>query len=333
MPPRLLAALILGLLALSAPIACADGRGAERAHRARPGALADGWQMLEVAVGPTTRTLLWKGPERWSRGAILVLHGGGGTAVDWCHAMPTRVPAIDESLRAQADFSRLAVAGGFAVFALDATSDQVVDAAGQPCGKRFDALVVEGRENVDLPFIAAVIGPVLASLRPAGSSRSLFLVGESTGGAMAVRAAARFSGLISAAAPAAACDPYGCDADAGVDTGREARGVLIDRGSGRRITEPGAAGDGPPYAGERAWESPPAPARPPVLVLHHADDGIVDRSCHRRLMHQLAANSFPAEALVLPGDGRRSALAHLWQRAYNRPVLDFLARHARPADP
>jgi hypothetical protein len=101
----------------------------------------------------------------------------------------------------------------------------------------------------------------------------------------------------------------------------------------RRITEAGAAGEGPPYAGERPWDVPAQGSAPAVLVLHHADDGIVDRTCHRRLVHHLVANGFPAEALVLPGDGRRSPYAHLWQRAYNRPALDFLARQAAPPEP
>ncbi len=59
---------------------------------------------------------------------------------------------------------------------------------------------------------------------------------------MTVRAATHFDGLITAFAPGAACDPYGTYFDASVDTGREARGMGIDREAGKRITESGAGG-------------------------------------------------------------------------------------------
>lgn len=65
--------------------------------------LARGWQRVEMQVAGLLRELLWKaraGP--WSRGAIVVLHGGGGQRFQSCVASapavtPQRTPQSCQS--------------------------------------------------------------------------------------------------------------------------------------------------------------------------------------------------------------------------------------------
>src|SRR5262245_27184663 len=88
--------------------------------------MAKGWQRVVLQVGGIPRELLRKGPaSAWSKGVILVLHGGGGQHVNWCAA---NVAMIEPQVR----FSEMAVADGYAVFLLN-SSDQVTDSEGLPC--------------------------------------------------------------------------------------------------------------------------------------------------------------------------------------------------------
>ncbi|MBI4976034.1 MAG: hypothetical protein HZC28_01040 [Spirochaetes bacterium] len=289
-----------------------------------------GWEIITVIVGTAERKLIWKGPRLWTKGAVIVMHGGSGTAVDWCSATKTGIADIDASMQAQVAFSREAMENGFAVFSLDSSAGLVTDDKGIPCGKRFDAVVVEGRDNVDLPFIEKVIREVMTSKRPKGSSPSVFITGESTGGFMAVRAGTHFDGLVAAFAPGAACDPYGTYFDASVDTGREARGVGIDRDTGKQITEDGAGGlPDALYSNEKPWETMNPAKKPPFLGLHHRDDGIVDISCHQKLVRQLIAHGYVIEEdFIMPGAGKKNVLAHLWQPEYNSRIVKFFAKYS-----
>ncbi len=75
-------------------------------------------------------------------------------------------------------------------------------------------------------------------------------------------------------------------------------------------------------------------AKPPFVGLHHRDDGIVDASCHEKLIKQFRAHGCPMEAdLVLKGTYQRNIAAHLWPVDYNDLVLRFFAKHsAAPRD-
>lgn len=50
----------------------------KRARHYEVMACKDGWEKVLLAVGKAERKLLWKGPARWTKGAIIVMHGGGG---------------------------------------------------------------------------------------------------------------------------------------------------------------------------------------------------------------------------------------------------------------
>ena len=46
-----------------------------------------GWQVLVLDIAGLQRRVLWKGPPGlWSRGAIVVMHGGGGHHFQFCVA-------------------------------------------------------------------------------------------------------------------------------------------------------------------------------------------------------------------------------------------------------
>jgi poly(3-hydroxybutyrate) depolymerase len=288
---------------------------------------AEGWEKLSLVVAGHPRDILWAGPDGpWRAGAVIVLHGGGGSYTHWCHAFPPLV-------KPQVDFSQQALAQGFAVFLLDSTDDLVTDANRRVCGKRFDAVVVDGRQtNVDLPFIERVILEVIPSKRPPGSSTSLFMTGESTGGFMTVRASTHFDNLITAFAPAASSDPYGTyfDCDPSLSPRQSARGAGFDRDTGKEVIEEGACAASA-YPREAPWESAHPTVKPAFKTFHHQDDGVVDRSCQEKLSRQLESHGYTNDGdFTLPGTGRRSLAAHLWQGEYNRPMLDFFLRYVQP---
>ncbi|MEK6795898.1 MAG: hypothetical protein AABZ39_14040 [Spirochaetota bacterium] len=321
---------ILLFTIVTAGILCAEDRSTARARYNEAIAVKLSWEIVTVPVGNAERKLIWKGPKQWTKGAIIVMHGGSGTAVDWCYATKTGIASIDASMQAQVAFSRDAIEQGFAVFSLDSSTDLVTDDKGLPCGKRFDATVVDGRENIDLPFIEKVIREVMTSKRPKGSSPSVFITGESTGGFMTVRASTHFDGLVTAFAPGAACDPYGTYFDASVDTGREARGVGIDRDTGKQITQDGAGGaPDASYPNEKKWETMNPAKKPPFIGIHHRDDGIVDITCHQKLVRQLVAHGYAMEEdFIIPSVGKKNVLAHLWQAEYNPRILAFFSKYA-----
>jgi len=307
-----------------------EDRSTARARLNEPIAVKLGWEIVTVTVGNAERRLLWKRPNQWTKGAIIVMHGGSGAAVDWCYATKTGIAVIDASMQAQVSFSRDAIEKGFAVFSLDSSHDLVTDDNGILCGKRFDATPVDGRLNIDLPFIGKVLREVIPSKRPAASSSALFITGLSTGGFMTVLAATHFDGLVTAFAPAAACDPYGTYFDASINTGREARGVGIDRETGKQITEDAACGDrDTQYLNEKKWGTMNPAGKPTFIGLHHNDDGIVDISCHHKLIQQLIAHGYKMEEdFIIPGTGRKNAFIHLWQAEYNTRILNFFLKNA-----
>ena len=83
-----------GILALSAillvttsllegPSLAADGKG-DRAQALydyyEKACIREGWEKLTIQVGDRQRKILWRGPKgAWTHGAIIAMHGGGGT--------------------------------------------------------------------------------------------------------------------------------------------------------------------------------------------------------------------------------------------------------------
>ena len=160
-----------------------------------------GWRSESLVVAGLSRGVLWKAPAGvWARGALVVLHGGGGQHANFCAANV-------DLIAAQVRLTDMALAQGFAVFLLDST-DRVTDTEGRRCGKVWDD-EVRPRDNLDLPFIEEVLRRLIPAARPAGSRADLYLTGLSSGGYMAVRAATRFGDLVSAFAPVASGDPDG----------------------------------------------------------------------------------------------------------------------------
>ncbi len=288
--------------------------------------MARGWQRAVVASPAGPRALLWKAPPgAWRRGAILVLHGGGGRHFQFCVA---NVRALEP----QVAFATAALARGFAVFLLD-SSDRVLDNEGRACGKVWDD-EARARPNLDLPMIGEIVGALVPRLRPPGSASSVFLTGHSSGGYMTLRAASHFGDRIAAFAPVASGDPYGwhrtCDPALARVRRAAVHGVGVDNETGRIVAEPGAC-IAAAYPNEKPWDGTARRRHPPFLQVQHEDDGVNDASCSHKAAAQLKRMGYPAHPpLIVKGDGRRSLANHLWQEGYNAPILDFFAGRAGP---
>jgi len=284
--------------------------------------LAAGWQRLVIEAGGLQRTVLWKAPAAgWTRGAVVVLHGGGGQHANFCVA---NVSSIGPQVR----FTEQALAQGHAVFLPD-SSDRVSDNGGRLCGKVWDD-EVRARPNLDLPFLEQLLRVSIPALRPAGSRAEVFMVGHSSGGYMTVRAATRLPDLIKAFAPVASGDPYGWFRDCSPRATDRVNvfGAGFDSETRRQIIEPDACAAAS-YPNEQPWDGASAAVRPAWRAFHHVQDGINDLSCVLKVSAQLRARGYPeTPALRLDGGGR-SAEAHAWQDGYNAPVLDFFAAQLR----
>ncbi|APE33590.1 hypothetical protein BOX37_05965 [Nocardia mangyaensis] len=275
-----------------------------------------GWRPAVVDVSGTPRDVQWKGPERsWSKGAIIVMHGGGGEHVQWCGSN-------FGSAAAQVRFSELAVEEGFAVFLLNSSSE-VSDNHGRICGKIWDD-EVRDRPNLDLPFIEQVMQQVIPSLRPADSEDAIYLTGLSSGGYMAVRAATHLNTLVTAFAPVSSGDPYGWHrrCEPGLTARIKVEGAGYDNETGKHIIERNSCLS-QSYPNEARWDDGQAPTKPTFRLFHHEMDGINDVSCADKVARQLRSHGYPGEPDFLLRGGRRSLANHLWQDEYNRPILDF----------
>ena len=278
-----------------------------------------GWQIAVRNVAGIERRVLWKAPQgAWPKGAIVVMHGGGGHYHQFCVANLRLVAP-------QVRFSELALASGFAVFLLE-SSDRVTDNEQRACGKVWDD-EVRARPNLDLPFIGEVIGTLVPQARPAGSREAVFLTGLSSGGYMALRAATHFGSRIAAFAPVSSGDPYGWHriCEKGMTMRVSVHGVPFDNETGKRVSEAGAC-SAETRANEKPWEGDHQSPKPAFRAFYHRDDGVHDRSCVEKAIALLRQHGYPeAPAFVLEGDGRRSLGNHLWQDAYNEPLLNFFA--------
>lgn len=278
-----------------------------------------GWRRTVVEVAGKPREVLWKGPEgAWSKGAIIVLHGGGGEHFQWC------VPNA-RIVAPQVRFSELAVTQGFAVFVLNST-DRVSDDEGRICGKIWDDQV-RARPNLDLPFIGQVMQQTIPRLRPTGSPKAIFLTGLSSGGYMTVRAATHFNGLVTAFAPVSSGDPYGWHriCKAGLTPRTKVAGAGYDNETGKQIIERDSC-LAKSYPNEAAWDDGGARRKPTYRLFHHQMDGVNDASCAEKAGRQLRRHGYLGEPDFLLRGGRRSLRNHLWQDDYNRPILEFFTR-------
>lgn len=278
--------------------------------------LQNGWKHLSVKVGGLERAVLWKRPRsKWKHGAIVVLHGGGGSHHQFC--------AGGSRLEAQIDFAEDAVEEGFAVFLLDSTKDSVTDEKGQRCGKRFDFTVLE-RPNLDLPFIGKMIKRVIPQLRPGRSAKKIFITGFSSGGYMAVRAATHFNKMITAFAPVAAGDPYGTRTrcDVSLSKNRIAKGILIDIETNKVITEKNAC-QSDSFPNEKPSPTMRGNAIPVFKQFHHKGDAIIDYSCMKKAQTLLRQQGYIDDGAYLMGSSKRRVVNHLWQDDYNDEMIDF----------
>jgi poly(3-hydroxybutyrate) depolymerase len=277
-----------------------------------------GWSRVTLDVGGVPRALLWKGPAGpWTKGAIIVLHGGGGQHFQWCVA---NAPVVAPQVR----FSEMALADGFAVFLLN-SSDRVTDNEGRVCGKVWDD-EVRSRANLDLPFIENVVRQQMPGLRPAGSREAVFITGLSSGGYMTARAATHFDGLVTAFAPVSSGDPYGWHrvCEPGLTARKVVRGAGFDNETGLQIIESDACRSAA-YPNEKPWESMNPAVKPRFRVFHHQNDGVNDFSCGQKISQLLRQHGYPGAPEFVLTDGRRTLLNHLWQDAYSRPVLEFFS--------
>jgi len=280
--------------------------------------MARGWERATMDIQGLSRELLWKAPVgKWSRGAILVLHGGGGQHFQFCVA---NAPVVGPQVR----FTELALAEGFAVLLLN-SSDRVTDREGRLCGKVWDD-EVRDRPNLDLPFIGAVVRDFMPRHRPADSREAVFITGLSSGGYMTARAATHFGDLFTAFAPVSSGDPYGwhrvCQSGT---TGRSTvHGAGFDNETGKQITERDAC-RAEKYPNERPWDAAKDKSKPEFRLFRHAEDGVNDQSCSEKIGRQLRQRGYRGQPDFVRTGGQRSLANHLWLDAYNRPILEFFS--------
>lgn len=280
--------------------------------------MARGWQHVMIDSQGLPRQLLWKAPEgKWIKGAILVLHGGGGHHFQFCVA---NAPIVAPQVR----FTEMALADGFAVFLLD-SSDQVKDRDGRVCGKAWDD-EVRDRPNLDLPFISSVAREFIPNNRPAGSLGAIFITGLSSGGYMTTRAAIHFGDLFTAFAPVSSGDPYGWHrlCVRGMNARSTVHGAGFDNETKKQITERDAC-RADKYPNERPWDVADGGRRPAFRLFRHAEDGVNDQSCSEKIGRQLRERGYRGEPDFVLTGGSRSLANHLWLDAYNRPILDFFS--------
>jgi pimeloyl-ACP methyl ester carboxylesterase len=276
-----------------------------------------GWDTVSFEIQGEQRNLLWRAPAAgaWTRGAIVVMHGGGGASSDWCveGALTHDMLALTEA----------AIDAGFAVFSLN--SSGFTDDTGQDCGKRFDALSPP-EENRDIAYIERVIGTTIPGLRPAGSNDKIFMTGISNGGFMTTRASTHFDDSIAAFAPVAAGDPYGsmitCPAtDVAEDKLRP--GGYLDKESILPISVVEACALRS-SSREMAWESKNPSTYPPFMLLHHKQDGAVDLSCMNKVKENLSSRGYNLRGtFLIDNETPRSLEAHYWQPEYGPEILAF----------
>lgn len=285
---------------------------------------ARGWikSTVEVTVGQRrfVRKVLYSEPASSSwRGAVIVMHGGGSNYANWCSSRLTARGMMSDAM----------LANDFAVFLLDST-DITTDQNGALCGKVWDDNIL-ARDNHDVPYISAVITEVVSGLRPAGSPPNVFLMGFSSGGFMATRAATELNDLVTGFIPMGTASPYGWYRDCAFLTGRDlVAGVGRDNDTNLNISAVQACGPTEldplaSYPGEVTWLNGGSAAKPHYLKIQHFHDAVVDFSCHTRHVHQLEQNGYVGSRLeIRPANETRSLIHHRFLVEFITPVIDYL---------
>jgi pimeloyl-ACP methyl ester carboxylesterase len=275
-----------------------------------------GWEKISPQAGGHTRDILWQGPDNvWSKGAIILFHGGGGSYTNWCTSGLSHY---------MMKFAESAIKQGFAVFALDSTKGTLTDEWGQDCGKRFDSLVSED-PNIDLPFIEQVLDSTIPVHRPEGSTANVFITGISNGGFMTIQAATHFDDKITAFAPVAAGDPYGTYmfCDNGIIDRVSAPGKFLDNETNLIIGVENACVAGE-YLNESEWQTAEPEQKPAFMQFHHLNDGLVNITCMEKANELLVEHGYKDYgAFVLENQDQSPLASHFWQWQYNQPILDF----------
>lgn len=282
--------------------------------------IACGWRKITVNVNGLERRILWKAPKgNWKNGAIIVLHGGGGTYSNYCANIEIGRPMIE--------FSNLAIGEGFAVFSLDSEEGFLRDEEGYSCGKRWFSMKEDNKSNPDLDFIEKVTIETIPALRPKVGSKDIFITGISNGGFMAVLAATTFDDKITAFAPVSAGDPYGIYVDCSEGSAfRQTPGKLYDSETNKTINEIGACkADG--YPNEKEWNTSYPVKKPLFKLFFHQGDGVCDESCKEKVRQLLIAHGYKDEgSFIIKDAGMRSPLKHFWVSEYNQPLIEFFKR-------
>lgn len=286
-----------------------------------------GWQRISITVKGRERKILWKGPKQtWRNGAIFALHGGGGTYSNFGSNILLGKPMVE--------FSDSAMKEGFAVFSLESTRGLVTDNQGRPCGKRWDCIAMDTRENIDLPFIYAVITKVIPGLRPQGSARDIFMTGISNGGFMTILASTHFADKITAFAVVSGGDPYGTYMDMGTHPRLERRnapGVFRDNETHKLVSKEGAAA-AEAYPHEKKWPDLKILTKPAFKQFHHRGDAACDISCMEKARRLLVEHGYRDDGpFILEDTPRGTVFKHFWKREYNQPLIEFFTKEVRNA--
>ena len=291
-----------------------------------------GWKKESIRVNGIVREFYWKAPPVWNHGAIITLHGGGGTDANFCSSLPKLTFFwISDILRGEPvqEFAEMAIDQGFAVFSIDSSYNRATDPKGRPIGKRWDCVDTKGRENIDLPFIKQMITDTIPNLRPTDSSSAIFLTGISNGGFTTILAATRFAEHIDAFAPVSAGDPYATYLDMNTHPKKErecAPGVFRDSETRIMIHIQNAC------SSEISLVTDPLPQnvkRPPFKQFHHEGDGACDISCMRKVRKRLISWGYKDHGSVILHNGKRNIENHFWQREYSQEIIDFFKENSK----
>ncbi len=281
------------------------------------------WQKAIINVNGLPRKILWKGPkESWKNGAIIALHGGGGTYSNFCANIRIGKPMIE--------FSDLAISEGFAIFSLDSEEGFLRDANGCSCGKRWLSMAEDNKSNPDLFFIEKVITEIIPGLRQANSAKDIFITGISNGGFMTVLAAAYFDDKISAFAPVSAGDPYGIYVDCAEGSAfRHTPGKLIDSETNKPINENDAC-KADSYPHEKKWKIANSEKKPFFKLFYHEGDGVDNTSCKKKVKRLLVEHGYKDDgSFVIKDDSGKTRVSnHFWQKEYNQPLIEFFTKSA-----
>ncbi|MCC7527510.1 MAG: hypothetical protein IT342_03240 [Candidatus Melainabacteria bacterium] len=285
-------------------------------------AIEKGWKRLTMEVDGRERQMLFRSPGKtWRHGVIILLHGGGGTYSNFAANLPIGKPMVD--------FSEMALKEGFAVISPDSTDGVVTGGDGVLAGKRWDCLARDNHKNVDLPFLFKIITDLIPGLRPAGSSRSVFLTGISNGGFMTTLAATSLSDKIAAFAPVSSGDPYGTYLKCGEWQERTtAPGIFYDAQTDKPISKKGA-GASDSYPSEKKWPDAKNGKKPAFKQFHHELDAGVDPSCMKKASRMLKEHGYRDDGcMLLSGSGKPRLIFHFWRAEYNQPMLEFFKKNA-----